>query len=93
MENLLSSWNKHDRAKVSEALRQNGVPGIRYLDQGSRAAGEGTSNYVVFPGNEHLIEILRRYANASSPTGVLASTPQSDKDQVQRILERLGYAN
>jgi hypothetical protein len=33
--------------------------GIRYLDQGSRGAGEGTHNYVVFdPG---IIEILRKY--------------------------------
>ena len=35
-------------AKVSEALRQAGIPGIRYLDQGSRAGGKGTSNFVVF---------------------------------------------
>jgi len=35
-------------AKVSEALRQAGIPGIRYLDQGSRAGGAGTSNFVVF---------------------------------------------
>ena len=33
---------------TSEALRQAGIPGIRYLDQGSRAGGQGTSNYVVF---------------------------------------------
>lgn len=84
--------------KVSSALREAGIPGIRYLDQGSRSnfrvqntykgqpygepvsfmteqqakdyAAEqiakgfgadlkpGTSNFVVFPGNEDLLRIL-----------------------------------
>ena len=39
---------------------QAGIPGIRYLDGGSRASGAGTSNYVVFPGNEGLLKILER---------------------------------
>ena len=34
--------------EVAYALKAIGVPGIRYLDQGSRAGGEGTSNFVVF---------------------------------------------
>jgi hypothetical protein len=46
---------------ASEALQGEGITGIRYLDQGSRAAGQGTRNYVVFPGNERLIEIKRKY--------------------------------
>lgn len=41
-------------------LRELGIPGIRYLDGGSRGAGSGTSNYVVFPGNESLLKILER---------------------------------
>lgn len=41
-------------------LKQQGVPGIRYLDQGSRGTGQGTSNFVVFPGNEGLLSILER---------------------------------
>ena len=48
------------RSVGAEAMRQAGVPGIRYLDQGSRGVGEGTSNFVVFPGNEDLLTILRR---------------------------------
>lgn len=44
--------------KVSSALREAGIPGIRYLDQGSRGAGTGTSNFVVFPGEEDLLRIL-----------------------------------
>lgn len=33
---------------ASSAFRQAGIPGIRYLDQGSRGAGAGTHNYVLF---------------------------------------------
>lgn len=45
---------------ASNTLRSRGIPGIRYLDGGSRGAGQGTSNYVVFPGNEGLLTILER---------------------------------
>jgi hypothetical protein len=46
--------------KGAEFMRQQGIPGIRYLDGGSRGTGQGTSNYVVFPGNEDLLTILER---------------------------------
>jgi hypothetical protein len=46
--------------EVSAALRAAGIPGIRYLDGGSRGTGSGTSNFVVFPGNEGLLNILER---------------------------------
>lgn len=55
--------------ETSEALRQAGIPGIRYLDQGSRGTGQGTSNFVVFPGNEDLLRILKRNED---PLGLLA---------------------
>lgn len=48
------------QAAASGDLLGLGVPGVRYLDGVSRAAGEGTSNYVVFPGNEGLLNILSR---------------------------------
>jgi hypothetical protein len=41
-------------------LRNAGVPGVRYLDQGSRSAGGGSSNFVVFPGEENMLKILER---------------------------------
>lgn len=44
--------------KVSPMLNAMGVPGIRYLDGGSRNAGQGTSNYVAF--DDALAEILSR---------------------------------
>ena len=45
--------------EASTYLKSQGIPGIKYLDQGSRDAG-GTSNYVVFPGNEHMLNIKER---------------------------------
>lgn len=47
-------------AEASKLLQGNGLAGIRYLDAGSRGAGEGTRNFVVFPGNEGLLKILSR---------------------------------
>lgn len=48
------------RASVSDALRKAGIPGIKYLDQGSRDKGKGTRNFVVFPGEEKKVKILKR---------------------------------
>ena len=53
--------------EVSNALRNAGIPGVRYLDAGSRGAEGGTSNFVVFPGNEHMMTILERNGQAMSP--------------------------
>ena len=33
---------------ASSRLKEMGIPGIKYLDQGSRAGGKGTYNFVVF---------------------------------------------
>ena len=59
LENLIGAWVKHDRAKTSDILRDAGIPGIKYLDQGSRAAGQGSRNFVVF--DDALVTILRKY--------------------------------
>jgi hypothetical protein len=47
-----------DLNKASQELYKAGIPGIRYLDAGSRGAGQGTSNYVVF--DDKLIDIVSR---------------------------------
>jgi hypothetical protein len=45
---------------ASEKLKQLGIPGIKYFDEGSRAAGTGTRNFVTFPGEEQNLKILER---------------------------------
>ena len=49
-----------ESAATAQLLRKQGLTGIRYLDGGSRGTGAGTSNFVVFPGNEGLLKILER---------------------------------
>lgn len=43
---------------ASRLLSQAGIPGIKYLDQGSRSVGEGSRNYVVF--DDKIIEITHK---------------------------------
>ena len=59
---VIKALGKGDKEswRASEELRKAGIPGIRYLDGGSRKSGEGTYNYVVFPGMEGLLKILSR---------------------------------
>lgn len=61
-------WGGQAKKKpiASSMLNEAGIPGIKYLDQGSRGLGEGTSNYVVF--DPKIVEILRKY-------GIAATTP------------------
>jgi hypothetical protein len=60
-------------------LRDAGIPGIRYLDQGSRGAGEGTHNYVVF--DPVTIEILRKYGIAGLIAGGGAAAAGTQQQQ------------
>lgn len=46
---------------AAKRLYEAGIRGIRYLDAGSRGAGEGSRNYVVF--DDKLIDIKRKYAD------------------------------
>ena len=68
------------RDAASEYLNSLGIPGIRYFDGGSRAAGEGTRNIVLF--DDKLAKVLKRnneavggsdaYANLVSDSGELS---------------------
>ena len=44
---------------ASERLHKSGLDGIQYLDAGSRAAGDGSRNYVMF--RDDIIDVLKRY--------------------------------
>ena len=53
--------NQYGRQGASDYLRRLGIPGIKYLDAGSRGqGGSGTRNFVVFPGEEKKVKILER---------------------------------
>lgn len=50
--------------EVQEGLREAGIPGIKYLDQGSRQAGEGSRNYVLF--RDDIIDVVKKYGIAGA---------------------------
>ncbi len=72
-----------NRQEISRQLNEAGIPGIKYLDQGSRGAGDGSRNYVVF--DDKLIDILRKYglagASASPLAALMASQGQGELQQ------------
>lgn len=53
------SGNRVSSKELSHMLNEAGVAGVRYLDEGSRSAGDGTRNYVMF--SDEPISILKRY--------------------------------
>jgi hypothetical protein len=55
----LNQFGGNDK-KTAEVLNSYGVTGIKYLDQFSREAGQGTRNFVVFPNEEKSMTILER---------------------------------
>lgn len=73
-----------EKGRATDMLREAGVPGIRYLDQGSRSGPGGmtsagmslrepskTSNYVLF--NDQLVDIMRKYGLAAPAAAGAAS--------------------
>ena len=55
-------------------MSEAGIPGIKYLDQGSRSVGEGSRNYVI--PDPRIIQIMRKYGIAGAAplgAGVLAA--------------------
>jgi len=79
-ENVVSHFGlRRDGADIqaAQALRDAGIPGIRYLDAGSRGGAEGTRNTVIF--DPATIEILRKYGIAglmAGGAGAIAGTRQ-----------------
>jgi hypothetical protein len=66
---------------ASEALRAAGIPGHRFLDQFSRAAGTGTHNYVIY--DDAAIDIEARFALTQAP-----HTPRQVQQTMQGFITR-----
>ena len=58
-------------------LRDAGIVGTKYLDQGSRTVGEGTRNYVMF--RDDIIDVVKKY-------GVVAAASLYGMDAVQSVM-------
>jgi len=60
---IASTGNGQASKTFSMLANEYGIPGIRYLDGGSRSAGQGSSNFVVF--DPEMIRILERNGQAT----------------------------
>ena len=73
----LYGWLVPGNAPVASQILSNaGITGIKYLDEGSRAAGKGTSNYVVFDPSK--VKILEKN-----------DVPVSRKELLQQEFDKL----
>ena len=64
---IANSPNAKNYAEASTVLESLGIKGIRYLDEGSRSTGKGTSNFVVFDPTD--VKILEK--NSQKVEGLL----------------------
>lgn len=78
-----------DMNKLARSFPAADIPGIRYLDGMSREGGKGTSNYVMFPGTEESIEILRKYGLAAPLPLALSGGASSPGAQREAITNRV----
>lgn len=69
--------------RVSKELADAGIPGIKYLDQGSRSSGDGTRNYVVF--DDKLISIVKKYGIAAALGAGLINQVQAEQMKAQGL--------
>lgn len=65
--------------REAKQLREAGIPGIRYYDQGSRPLSGGTRNYTVF--DDKLIDIVRKYGMAGLAGPALAAAGLNTEKQ------------
>jgi hypothetical protein len=57
----IAAASRMAKDSVTRDMVDMGINGIQYLDNTSRRKGYGSSNYVMFPGTEEMIRIIRKY--------------------------------
>lgn len=72
-----ASGTRINPAEFAQRLLDAGIPGVRYLDGNSRLFGQGTRNYVMFPGTEDSIRILRKYGLLAPIAGATMSPDET----------------
>jgi hypothetical protein len=75
-----------NKAEAARVLREAGIPGIRYLDAGSRGAGDGSRNYVVF--DDRLITILNKLGIAGLGTSAALNMQPSEDEELRAYLHQ-----
>lgn len=72
---------------ASEYLNSIGVRGIRYLDQGSRGEGKGTSNFIPFRAEDYKIQEINDIPIEQYFQRGLLDRPMSPKEQAKAAWE------
>jgi hypothetical protein len=79
--------------EFAEHMRSLGIPGVKYLDQNSKARQsmdpeftEGTRNFVLFPGEEGASKIIRR-----EKTGGAVMMADGGMITIEEFLRKQGY--
>lgn len=96
VKNWRSTWGRVDRSKsqrnagmeASNMLSDQGMPGISYLDGRSRKAGEGTSNYVIFPNEFDRMKIVAKYGLMPAAAGMSGLSEEEEPENAQQQLMR-----
>lgn len=82
----LSVWLGGDEA-ASKALLEAGVPGLRFLDAGSRDAGEGTRNMVLFDAKS--AEIISKNGEPVAPKRApISVSPSGQVEMFPEVVRR-----
>ena len=69
---------------MTKDLLDKGVRGIKYLDEGSRDVGKGTSNFVVFdPKDLEILRILGLAGVAVGSAGLMGRASSNEGQTVQ----------
>lgn len=77
--------HNYSQPAASQQLSDLGIPGIKYLDGGSRSSGTGSSNYVAF--DDSIIEILRKYGLMSpAPVATPGFNVQPEDERPRGLL-------
>lgn len=77
-----------DKKLAAQRLKDVGIPGISYLDQGSRAAGQGSKNYAVF--DDKIIDVVKKYGIAFAVSMFGADAVNSSMGSSQQNNDLLG---
>lgn len=89
-------WSGHKGASLE--LNGRGVKGIKFLDGGSRADGEGTSNYVIF--DDSAIKILKKFyqGDGDGARGSVSFGPNQEtvirlfsRERLDTLLHEMGH--
>lgn len=82
--NVLNRDLKLEQPEISKLLASKGIPGIKYFDQSSRDVKGGTKNFVVFPGNENMLQMLERNQQPIKSVGMVGVSKAPDYGMAHR---------